>query len=132
MESEANRRPWVAEGDWVVVDVGRHTCGTGVGGHYGAHERGCGLEPLTQAVNAEHARHLVDDHNALLDRVTALEEAAQGVVGAWESSDAVVCNAAEDALRDLLPPAPDPGGTDPHRGTPDPPTGTPGTTTTNP
>ena len=33
-------------GDWLVEDVGRHTCGTDPGGHYGAHEPGCGLEPL--------------------------------------------------------------------------------------
>lgn len=37
---------FLIEGDWLVEDVGHHTCGTGPDGHYGAHERGCGLEPL--------------------------------------------------------------------------------------
>lgn len=31
---------------WLVQDVGRHTCGTGPHGHFGAHEPGCGLEPI--------------------------------------------------------------------------------------
>lgn len=34
------------EGHWLVQEVDRHTCGTGPGGHYGAHEPGCGLEPV--------------------------------------------------------------------------------------
>ena len=31
-------------GGWLVIDTGQHNCGTGPGGHYGAHEPGCGLE----------------------------------------------------------------------------------------
>lgn len=34
------------EGDWLVQEVDEHTCGTGPGGHYGAHEPGCGLVPV--------------------------------------------------------------------------------------
>jgi hypothetical protein len=34
------------DGEWLVLEVDRHTCGTGPEGHYGAHEPGCGLEPL--------------------------------------------------------------------------------------
>lgn len=33
------------EGTWLVRDVGKHTCGTAMGGHYGAHEPGCGTVP---------------------------------------------------------------------------------------
>lgn len=31
---------------WLVECVGEHTCGTGPDGYYGAHEPGCGYEPL--------------------------------------------------------------------------------------
>lgn len=34
------------ESDWLVQEVDEHTCGTDRGGHYGAHEPGCGLEPV--------------------------------------------------------------------------------------
>lgn len=30
---------------WLVEMVGKHNCGTGPDGHYGAHEPGCGYEP---------------------------------------------------------------------------------------
>lgn len=33
------------EDHWLAREVGYHTCGTAVGGYYGAHEPGCGLEP---------------------------------------------------------------------------------------
>lgn len=33
------------EGHWLVEYVNRHTCGTDEGGHFGAHERGCGTVP---------------------------------------------------------------------------------------
>lgn len=35
-------------GDYLVEEVGYHTCGTGEGGHYGAHEPGCGYMPVTR------------------------------------------------------------------------------------
>lgn len=38
-------------GGWLVIDTGRHNCGTGPGGHYGAHEPGCGLERAIQLDN---------------------------------------------------------------------------------
>lgn len=34
-------------GDYLVAATGEHTCGTGPDGHYGAHEPGCGYEPIT-------------------------------------------------------------------------------------
>lgn len=34
-------------GDYLVEEVGHHTCGTGPDGHYGAHEPGCGYEMVT-------------------------------------------------------------------------------------
>lgn len=34
------------ENGWLFVVVDRHTCGTGEGGHYGAHEPGCGTEAI--------------------------------------------------------------------------------------
>lgn len=34
------------EGTWLVREVNEHTCGTAKGGHYGAHEPGCGLVPV--------------------------------------------------------------------------------------
>lgn len=40
------RDRFVIAGDMLCEDVGRHTCGTGPEGHYGAHEPGCGLEPV--------------------------------------------------------------------------------------
>lgn len=33
---------------WLVLDVGRHNCGTDFGGHFGAHEPGCGIEPVVR------------------------------------------------------------------------------------
>ena len=38
-------------GGWLVIDTGQHNCGTGPGGHYGAHEPGCGLEQATRLDN---------------------------------------------------------------------------------
>lgn len=35
-------------GPWLAIEVQHHTCGTGSGGHYGAHEPGCGLEPVAR------------------------------------------------------------------------------------
>lgn len=31
---------------WLIEEVGYHTCGTGEGGHYGAHEPMCGFVPI--------------------------------------------------------------------------------------
>ena len=33
-------------GTWLIEEVGHHTCGTERGGHFGAHEPGCGQEPV--------------------------------------------------------------------------------------
>ena len=38
-------------GGWLVIDTRQHNCGTGPGGHYGAHEPGCGLEQAIQLDN---------------------------------------------------------------------------------
>lgn len=38
--------PFEVIGDVLAERVNEHTCGTGPGGHYGAHEPGCGLEPV--------------------------------------------------------------------------------------
>lgn len=45
-------RHYIMDG-WLVIDTGRHTCGTGPGGHYGAHEPGCGLEQALQLDNLQ-------------------------------------------------------------------------------
>lgn len=37
---------YAVEGEWLVERTGEHTCGTGRGGHYGAHEPGCGVIPI--------------------------------------------------------------------------------------
>lgn len=63
---------YVIEGDWLCVDVGRHTCGAG-GLEY-PHEPGCGLEPVIR----------FDALTALLNSVVGEEEygstdARQGV-----------------------------------------------------
>ena len=38
-------------GGWLVIDTRQHNCGTGPGGHYGAHEPGCGLEQAIRLDN---------------------------------------------------------------------------------
>jgi hypothetical protein len=38
-------------GQWLVQDVGRHNCGTGPSGHFGAHEPACGAEPVGRVVD---------------------------------------------------------------------------------
>lgn len=38
---------------WLVEMVGKHTCGTGPDGHYGAHEPGCGYEPHLNLADLE-------------------------------------------------------------------------------
>mgnify|MGYP001161892120 CR=1 FL=1 len=43
-------RHYIMDG-WLVIDTGKHTCGTGPGGHYGAHEPGCGLEQALRLDN---------------------------------------------------------------------------------
>ena len=43
-------RHYIMDG-WLVIDTGEHTCGTGPGGHYGAHEPGCGLEQALRLDN---------------------------------------------------------------------------------
>jgi hypothetical protein len=43
---EANPYHLEIDGTWLVEIVGRHTCGTADGGHFGAHERGCGSLPV--------------------------------------------------------------------------------------
>ena len=43
-------RHYIMDG-WLVIDTGRHTCGTGPGGHYGTHEPGCGLEQALRLDN---------------------------------------------------------------------------------
>ena len=45
-------RHYIMDG-WLVIDTGRHTCGTGPGGHYGAHEPGCGLEQALRLDNLQ-------------------------------------------------------------------------------
>jgi hypothetical protein len=35
-------------GDWLVLAVNEHTCGTSSGGYYGMHEPGCGTVPLAR------------------------------------------------------------------------------------
>lgn len=65
-EGEVPLGRWYAEGEWLAVDVGRHTCGTGQGGHYGAHERGCGLEPIALMRTEQDAQEVADAHNAVL------------------------------------------------------------------
>lgn len=76
---------------WLVYDTGHHTCGTGPDGHYGAHEPGCGLEPLMT----------VEELSTILDTL-----AAQGVpinrpalaVAAAERRGAAAALAPFDAL----------------------------------
>lgn len=48
-----NPGPMHIDGTWLVEDVGHHTCGTGPGGHFGAHERGCGTEPVLDLSRVE-------------------------------------------------------------------------------
>ena len=43
-------RHYIMDG-WLVIDTGKHTCGTDPGGHYGAHEPGCGLEQALRLDN---------------------------------------------------------------------------------
>lgn len=43
-------RHYIMDG-WLVIDTGQHTCGTDPGGHYGAHEPGCGLEQALRLDN---------------------------------------------------------------------------------
>jgi hypothetical protein len=37
---------YTVQGDYLCEYVDHCTCGVGRGGHYGAHEPGCGLEPV--------------------------------------------------------------------------------------
>lgn len=39
---------YAIENGWLVEVVNEHTCGTGPGGHYGAHEPGCGMVPVAR------------------------------------------------------------------------------------
>lgn len=60
------------DGRWLVEVHDHHTCGTGEGGHYGAHEPGCGTVPLLDLRGlegwAEHEREV---------KAEALREAAR-------------------------------------------------------
>lgn len=60
---------------WLAQHVGHHTCGTAQGGHFGAHEPGCGWEPICK----------VSELPALLAPRSELE-ALEGYVGALLSA----------------------------------------------
>lgn len=65
-------RGYVVTGEWLAVDVGEHTCGTGRDGHYGAHEPGCGLEPVAKIADLLAADSRAADLEATVARVEAL------------------------------------------------------------
>jgi hypothetical protein len=56
--------PWGSWGQHIVKDTGRHTCGTGPDGHFGAHEPGCGLDDLGQTAT-EDAAYIATVHPAV-------------------------------------------------------------------
>lgn len=56
---------------YLVLSVNEHTCGTGPDGHYGAHEPGCGYEPL---VNLAEIPGYPADAASAMDRVNRLHQ----------------------------------------------------------
>lgn len=69
---------WENYGTTIAEYVGHHTCGTGVNGHYGAHEAGCGLEPIGDASPVRIAKFAADASGLvpeLLAEVERLREA---------------------------------------------------------
>lgn len=65
-------------GEWLAEDVGRHTCGTGPDGHYGAHEPGCGIEPVMTLAELDELMTALGKFGAPLNRpaevIAAIEE----------------------------------------------------------
>ena len=77
-------RHYIMDG-WLVIDTGRHTCGTDPGGHYGTHEPGCGLE---QALRLDNLPGWPGDER---DRLVATVERVQALapvdVSDWDEDD---------------------------------------------
>jgi hypothetical protein len=90
-------------GDWLVEYAGEHTCGTGPGGHYGAHEPGCGYEPLANLEGMSPAERIavVLDHTAALGtpEVVYRRELPETTIAAAARLRAEVMQKAEDILR---------------------------------
>lgn len=61
LETRLQSGELVIENGWLVEVVDQHTCGTGEGGHYGAHEPGCGRVPVFDIAAA-----MVRDQDELL------------------------------------------------------------------
>lgn len=93
--------PYVTEGTWISEDVGEHTCGTAKDGHYGAHQPGCGLEPLVEAARPEGAIAIVQ----MLNGLTAERERARAWAVALEQ-ELAEAHAEIQRLRPTVPPGP--------------------------
>ena len=75
-------------GGWLVIATGQHNCGTGPGGHFGAHEPGCGLEQAVQLDNLPGWPG--DERDRLATAVERVQRAAAERTEppyAWESAD---------------------------------------------